>query len=106
MKRGNSITWINNDSVPHTATSGNPESGEASTGAVFDTGIIGPGQTSKEITINADAGTYDYYCTLHPYMKGQLTIEEECNIQRQLSSLLTIIRSWSLDSSSWQQYAH
>lgn len=76
VKRGNSITWINNDSVPHTATSGNPESGEAPTGAVFDTGIIGPRQSSKEIAINADAGTYDYYCTLHPYMKGQLTIEE------------------------------
>jgi hypothetical protein len=48
----------------------------ASTGAIFDSGIIGPGQASKEITINADTGRYDYYCTLHPFMKGQLTIEE------------------------------
>ena len=38
-------------------------------------GIIAPGQASEEITINADTGTYDYYCTLHPFMKGQLTIE-------------------------------
>ncbi len=75
VMRGSSVTWINNDSVPHTATSGNPQNGEASTGATFDTGIIGPGQTSKEITISSDAGIYDYYCTLHPYMKGQLTIE-------------------------------
>jgi nitrite reductase (NO-forming) len=76
VKRGSSVTWINNDSVPHTATSGNPQNGEAPTGAIFDSGIIGPRQASKEITINADTGTYDYYCTLHPFMKGQLTIEE------------------------------
>ena len=30
----------------------------------------------RELQYNAGAGTYDYYCTLHPYMKGQLTIEE------------------------------
>ncbi|HKH86142.1 MAG TPA: multicopper oxidase domain-containing protein [Nitrososphaera sp.] len=76
VKRGNSVTWINNDSIPHTATSGNPGNGEAPTEAIFDTGIIGPGQSSEEITINADTGTYDYYCNLHPYMKGQLMIEE------------------------------
>jgi plastocyanin len=73
--RGSSVTWINNDSVPHTATSGNPQRGGASAGAIFDTGIIGPRQTSKEITISSDDGTYDYYRALHPYMKGQLTIE-------------------------------
>src|SRR5215203_6435663 len=72
VKRSSSVTWINNDSVPHTATSGNPDNREAPTEAIFDTGIIGPGQSSEEITINADTGTYDYYCNLHPYMKGQL----------------------------------
>src|SRR5215216_2698913 len=76
VTRSDSVTWINNDSVPHTATSGNPDNREASTEAIFDTGIIGPGQSSKEITINSNAGTYEYYCTLHPYMKGQLTIQE------------------------------
>ena len=75
VKRGNSVTWINNDSLPHTATSGNPDNGEAAPGTLFDTGILGPGQSSEEIRINADTGTYDYYCTLHPYMKGQLTIQ-------------------------------
>src|SRR5215210_808936 len=76
VKRGSSVTWINNDSVPHTATSGNPQNEEAPTGAIFDSGIIGPRQASKEIPINADTGTYDYYCTLHPFMKGQPTLEE------------------------------
>jgi plastocyanin len=63
--------------ILQTATSGNPDNTEvASTGALFDTGILGPGQTSEDIAISAEAGTYDYYCTLHPYMKGQLTIED------------------------------
>lgn len=77
VKRGGTIIWTNNDSAPHTATSNNPNNPEAPTGIIsFDTGILGPGQSSEELTINTDPGTYDYYCTLHPYMKGQLTIKE------------------------------
>ena len=76
IKQGGTVIWTNNDSLPHTATSGNPDNGQAQTGALFDTGILGPGRSSEAITIPADAGTYDYYCTLHPYMKGQLAIEE------------------------------
>ena len=68
--------WTNNDSL-HTATSGDLNSGEAARGTLFDTGIIGPGQSSEGITINADTGTYNYYCTLHPFMKGQLKIVED-----------------------------
>jgi len=70
----NSVTWSNNDFLPHTATSGNPDNGEAQTGTLFDTDILGAGQSSEEIRINADTETYDYYCTLHPYMKGRLKI--------------------------------
>jgi len=77
VKRGGTVIWTNNDSAPHTATSGNPNIGKPPTGIIsFDTGILGPGQSSEETTINADGGTYDYYCTLHPYMKGQLTIKD------------------------------
>lgn len=70
VKKGSTITWTNNDSAPHTATSGNPESGSDD---VFDTGIIGPANSAKVI-VDFGAGTYDYYCTLHPYMKGKLTV--------------------------------
>jgi plastocyanin len=69
------MKWINNDSLAHTATSGNPDNRELPTGELFDTGILGPGQRNEVITISADAGTHDYYCALHPYMRWQLMIE-------------------------------
>jgi plastocyanin len=75
IKQGSNVVWINNDSLPHTSTSGNPDNQEAPPGTLFDTGILGPGQRSEAITIDTDAEIYDYYCTLHPYMKGQMTIQ-------------------------------
>lgn len=73
VKLGGTISWVNNDSIMHTATSGNPESGPS---GVFDTGIIGDSGKVAETTINAEPGSYDYYCVLHPYMKGQLIVTE------------------------------
>ncbi|MFL6526270.1 MAG: multicopper oxidase domain-containing protein [Nitrososphaera sp.] len=75
IKQGSSLRWTNNDSVPHTATAGSLDNAQAAAGADFDTGILGPGQSSEQITISADPGTYDYYCTLHPFMKGQLAVQ-------------------------------
>jgi nitrite reductase (NO-forming) len=76
VKRGDTVIWINDDSVPHTSTSGTL-GGEEQTGiSSFDTGIIGPDRSSSEIVIDAEPGTYDYYCTLHPYMIAQLTVED------------------------------
>jgi amicyanin len=58
---GDTITFTNEDSAPHTAT--------ASDGS-FDTGRLSRGQ-SATVTISA-AGTFDYICTIHPSMKGQV----------------------------------
>jgi plastocyanin len=44
--------------------------------SIVNTGILSPRQSSEAIRISADAGIYDYYRTLHPYMRGQLTVEE------------------------------
>ncbi len=43
-----------------------------SVGSVFDSGIIQPGKTF-EFTFS-DAGTYNYFCTIHPWMTGQVVI--------------------------------
>lgn len=51
---GTTVTWINQDSVPHTVTS--------DTG-VFDSGTMAPG-ASFTFTFQ-QVGTYPYHCTIH-----------------------------------------
>jgi quinohemoprotein ethanol dehydrogenase len=62
---GTSLTWINNGSVAHTATSGDGS---------WDTGDIpgGGGQTS--VTFQT-AGTYNFFCTPHPWMIGRIVVQ-------------------------------
>lgn len=71
IKQGEKVTWINQDSVLHTVTSGLPDQENA--GLLFDSKNIGPG-ASFEYTFDK-AGKYDYYCTLHPFMIGSVVVE-------------------------------
>ena len=57
---GDTVTFTNKDSVPHTAT--------AKDGS-FDTEIIEPG---KSASVEITDGTHDYFCQIHPVMKGQI----------------------------------
>ncbi|HET7344593.1 MAG TPA: plastocyanin/azurin family copper-binding protein [Nitrososphaeraceae archaeon] len=68
IKAGTSVTWTNNDSTVHTVTSGLPEQGEV--GTLFDSSIISPGKTFTHAFDKT--GTFDYSCTLHPFMRGQI----------------------------------
>jgi plastocyanin len=67
------IEVTNEDNVPHTVTSGtgleDPESG-----VQFDTSIIDAGGTAQVDTANLATGEYPYYCSVHPYMLGTLTV--------------------------------
>lgn len=60
---GDSITWTNQDSAPHTAT--------ANDGS-FDTGNLDKGQ-SGSVTLSK-AGTFAYICSVHPSMKGTVVV--------------------------------
>lgn len=61
---GEAINWTNTGSLPHTAT--------ATSGASFDSGILGNGGTfSFTPTV---AGTISYQCTIHPEMVGTITV--------------------------------
>ncbi len=66
---GTGITFTNEDSAPHTATSGQPPGSDG----VFDTGTLTKGE-SKRVTV-AKAGTFAYYCQLHPFMKGTVIVK-------------------------------
>jgi nitrite reductase (NO-forming) len=69
---GTTVTWINNDSVFHTITSGASNGTVATPDGVFDSGEVQPGE-SYEYTFG-ESGTFDYHCTPHPWMKGQVEV--------------------------------
>ena len=75
---GDTVTWINDDITPHTATSGSSSSG--STGMFGGTDdspeIIGPDGGRQSFTFD-EAGVFKYYCTLHPNMVGTVIATEQ-----------------------------
>jgi plastocyanin len=71
VKTGTSVTWTNNDSSIHTVTSGLPENGDV--GTLFDSSLINPGMTF--VHVFDKQGTFDYSCTLHPFMHGQIIVK-------------------------------
>ena len=74
VKKGNTITVDNVDTMPHTVTNG--ESGsDPNSGKLFDTSIINGGDSAEIDTSAVDAGAHPFYCMVHPYMTGSLTIE-------------------------------
>ena len=60
MNGGITVTWTNRDSVTHTVT-----------GPDFDSGPLAPGAT---FTRSFAAGTFSYGCTIHPTMKGMVDV--------------------------------
>ena len=50
---GMSVTWLNKDDIPHTVVS-----------------------KTRQFTFN-EAGTYEYFCSLHPHMTGTIVVQSE-----------------------------
>jgi plastocyanin len=73
VKKGAVITVTNTDTAPHTSTSGSDPSAP-NNGKSWDTSLIMPGKSAKINTANLAPGNYPYHCTVHPYMKGTLTV--------------------------------
>jgi len=72
---GGEVTWINADSGVsnfHTATSGQPGDGDA--GALFNSDLLQ--QNGKFSYKFEEAGTYNYFCMVHPWMTGVVTVQE------------------------------
>ena len=76
IKVGDTITWKNEDTTPHTVTSGSGPS-DPNKGKDFDSSpglssVIAPGSTfSNKFT---QAGTFLYFCQLHPNMVGEVGV--------------------------------
>ena len=69
---GTTITFLNEDAIDHTVTAGTREN---PTPEVFDGELPEQGSTF-ELTLD-DAGTYDYFCEIHPGpgMTATITVE-------------------------------
>lgn len=64
VRVGDTITWTNTGALPHTITAEN---------GAFDSDVVAKG-AQWSFTPTA-AGTFNYYCALHPSMKGVLVVE-------------------------------
>ena len=60
---GQTLTWTNNDVVPHTATADEK---------FWDSGQMAPGLTYT-VTVTKP-GTYDYRCSIHPFMHAKVIV--------------------------------
>ena len=60
---GATVTWVNRDTAPHDS---------AARDGMWETDLL---QRDEEAAITFDEpGTWEYYCTIHPYMTATLTV--------------------------------
>ncbi len=67
------ITWVNDDTTLHTATSGTGPS-DPESAALFDSEFLPPAGKYSVPAVDIGAGEHAYYCILHPYMTSTITI--------------------------------
>jgi len=69
INAGDTVHWMNLDTAAHTVTGGSPADGPS---GVFDSSLVMVDAT-YEFTFD-DAGSYDYFCMVHPWMVGSVTV--------------------------------
>jgi plastocyanin len=65
---GSTVTWTNDDTQPHTVTSGENVTPDGK----FDSGIMAPAATLEHTF--TEAGDYPYFCLLHPNQVGTISV--------------------------------
>jgi plastocyanin len=61
---GTTVTWTNSDDIPHTSVS---------TEGVFKSKVL---DTDEKFSYTfTKAGSYPYYCTIHPKMTGKIVVQ-------------------------------
>jgi amicyanin len=64
VKAGTTVTWTNQDDIPHTV---------ASTSKAFKSKVL---DTDDKFSFTfTTAGVYEYFCSLHPHMTGTIVVE-------------------------------
>jgi len=70
IEAGGTVTWENTDNAAHTATGGTPTDGPS---GAFDSSLMMVGGSFTQ-TFD-EAGTYPYFCMVHPWMQGTVIVE-------------------------------
>ena len=70
IEEGGIVTWENTDNAAHTATGGSAQDGPS---GVFDSSLMMVNGSFSQ-TFDS-AGTYDYFCMVHPWMQGTVVVE-------------------------------
>jgi plastocyanin len=81
VKAGTAVTWINDDDIAHTVTSGTREYAPGDTGKIvatkkdglFDNALDGQGK--KAAFTFTKAGAFHYFCDRHPGMESDVIVE-------------------------------
>ena len=64
VKAGTTVTWINDDDIPHTV---------ASSTKLFKSNAL---DTNDKFSFTfTTPGAYEYFCSLHPHMTGAIVVE-------------------------------
>ena len=63
---GTTVEWTNHDPLPHSVTAVDRS---------FNSGLIQPGKTYRHTF--ARAGTFNFFCMPHPFMKGTIVVREQ-----------------------------
>ena len=69
---GSEVIWENSDTAAHTITSGTPMEGPD---GIFDSSLVMAGSSFSHVF--AEAGSYDYFCMVHPWMQGMVMVSAE-----------------------------
>ena len=69
IKKGDTVSWSNDDTAAHTVTAGSAADGPS---GAFDSSLLIAGGV-YEHTFDS-AGSYDYYCMVHPWMVGDVKV--------------------------------
>jgi plastocyanin len=65
LPAGATVTWTNRDNAPHTVTSADKRFPKSS--------VLKPGQSYSNNF--AAAGTYSYFCSIHPRVTGKIIVK-------------------------------
>lgn len=66
IKRGTTVTFLNEDDIPHNVVHADRK--------LFRSPVL---DTEEKFTFTFDTvGTFDYFCALHPQMKGKVIVTE------------------------------